>query len=239
MIRTLQLDKQWVQYDLTYKNIKNINLRIKSDGSIMVSAPEHISCDKIDQFMTAKSNYIINSLNKFKEIPIYKPKEKRYISGESFKYLGNDLRLKLILQDKNEVHSDGIYIYLGVKDKDNYSKKKSLVENWIRYQTMKIYTEIAYDVYKKFIKYGIDFPIIKIRKMKKRWGSCQPQTKTITINSQLIEAPRFCIEYVMMHEFCHFIHPNHSKDFYTLLQVMMPDWKERKKMLEVKVFPYI
>ena len=75
--------------------------------------------------------------------------------------------------------------------------------------------------------------------MKKRWGSCQHQTKTITINSQLIEAPRFCIEYVMMHEFCHFIHPNHSKDFYTLLQVMMPDWKERKKMLEVTVFPYI
>ena len=68
MIRTLQLDKQWVQYDLTYKNIKNINLRIKADGSIMVSAPEHISCDKIDQFMTSKSNYIINSLNKFKEI---------------------------------------------------------------------------------------------------------------------------------------------------------------------------
>ena len=80
---------------------------------------------------------------------------------------------------------------------------------------------------------------LTVRKMKKRWGSCQPQTKTITINSQLIEAPRFCIEYVMMHEFCHFIHPNHSKDFYTLLQVMMPDWKERKKMLEVTVFPYI
>src|SRR5699024_9397669 len=105
----------------------------------------------------------------------------------------------------------------------------------MRYQTMKIYNEIANDVYKKYVKYCIDFPPIKIRKMKKRWGSCQPKTKIITINSQLIEAPRFCIEYVMMHEFCHFIHPNHSKDFYTLLQVMMPDWKERKKMLEVTV----
>ena len=152
--------------------------------------------------------------------------------------MGNALRLKLVLQDKEEVHSDGIYLYLGIKNKENFSRKKRLIDNWMRYQTKIIYNEIAMETHKQFVKYNIDFPLIKVRKMKKRWGSCQPQTKTITINSRLIEAPRFCIEYVMMHEFCHFIHPNHSKDFYTLLQVMMPDWKERKKILEETVYIY-
>lgn len=238
MNRTLQLEKKHIQYDLIYKNIKNINLRIKVDGSITVSAPKHIEGDKIDQFVISKSTYILNSLEKFKLISTIRPKEKHYISGESFRYLGNALRLKLVLQDKEEVHSDGIYLYLGIKNKENFSRKKRLIDNWMRYQTKIIYNEIAMETHKQFVKYNIDFPLIKVRKMKKRWGSCQPQTKTITINSRLIEAPRFCIEYVMMHEFCHFIHPNHSKDFYTLLQVMMPDWKERKKILEETVYIY-
>lgn len=66
----------------------------------------------------------------------------------------------------------------------------------------------------------------------------KPKSSAITINSRLIEAPRHCIEYVMMHEFCHMIYPNHSKDFYLLLQVMMPDWKERKKRLEEMMCGY-
>ena len=72
------------------------------------------------------------------------------------------------------------------------------------------------------------YPELKIRYMTARWGSCQPQKGIITLNSQLIEKPRRCMEYVVLHEFAHFIHPNHSKDFYTLVESLMPDWKERK-----------
>ncbi|WP_295094925.1 M48 family metallopeptidase [Ruminococcus sp.] len=68
--------------------------------------------------------------------------------------------------------------------------------------------------------------------MTSRWGSCLPSKCIITLNKSLIEAPKCCIEYVVYHEFCHFIHPNHSKQFYSLLQIMLPDWKERKSLLE-------
>lgn len=236
MIRTLQLERGQLKYDLAYKNIKNINLRIKIDGSVMVSAPLYADITKIDKFVLSKCDYIFNSIEKFKEIQMFKPKEKRYISGESFKYLGKDLQLKVISYQIDEVFIDGKYLYLKTKNKDDYYRKKRLIENWKKNQTKLVYGEIAKDVYRNFEKYGIDYPTICVRKMKKRWGSCQPHTSVITINSRLIEAPRFCIEYVMMHEFCHFIHPNHSKNFYTLLQVMMPDWKERKKFLEQKVY---
>lgn len=51
-------------------------------------------------------------------------------------------------------------------------------------------------------------------------------------SQRLLEAPRNCIEYVVMHELCHFIHPNHSKQFYGFLTMLMPDWKERKTILD-------
>lgn len=54
----------------------------------------------------------------------------------------------------------------------------------------------------------------------------------ITLNKQLLEAPRDCIEYVVVHELCHLVHPNHSKQFYAFLTMFMPDWKERKTELE-------
>ena len=56
--------------------------------------------------------------------------------------------------------------------------------------------------------------------------------RPVTLNKRLLEAPRNCIEYVVMHEFCHFVHPNHSKQFYAFLTMLMPDWKQRKETLD-------
>ena len=87
------------------------------------------------------------------------------------------------------------------------------------------------EIYTKFKPHGVRYPLITIRCMKSRWGSCQPQTGKITLNGNMIAAPREAIEYVILHEFAHFIHPNHSKEFYVLVESMMPDWKQRREML--------
>ena len=63
-------------------------------------------------------------------------------------------------------------------------------------------------------------------------GSCLAKKGVVTLNKRLLEAPRNCIEYVVMHELCHFIHPNHSKQFYAFLTMLMPDWKQRKEALD-------
>ncbi|CAC9587858.1 Putative predicted metal-dependent hydrolase [Bathymodiolus heckerae thiotrophic gill symbiont] len=66
---------------------------------------------------------------------------------------------------------------------------------------------------------------VRIRKMKTRWGSCNPEKSYINLNSELIKAPIQCIEYVIFHELAHLIHPNHDKGFYTYLTIHMPNWK--------------
>lgn len=238
MLRTIELGNEQIEYSLTYKNVKNLNLRIKSDNTITVSAPSYITEITVDEFVISKKNYILDCITEFRKLQEVEPREKRYVSGESFPYLGKNLQLKVVLQSKDEIYSDGRYLYLKIRDKDNYVRKQRIVEGWIKEQTIIIYNEIANRIYPSFAKYQVEFPTIRIRNMKKRWGSCQPKSSAITINSRLIEAPRHCIEYVMMHEFCHMIYPNHSKDFYLLLQVMMPDWKERKKKLEEMMCGY-
>ena len=72
---------------------------------------------------------------------------------------------------------------------------------------------------------------IRIRVMKTRWGSCNYAKGTLNFNLRLIDQPIECIEYVVMHEFAHFVHPNHSSAYHALMSALMPVWKQRKARL--------
>lgn len=230
--KTVIYKEQVISYELVRKNVKNINLRIRSDGSVTVSANTNVPEVLIDEFISAKADYIFANLNRFRELKLYAPAPKKYVSGESFYLLGKSLRLK-VLEDVNEsVYSDGVYLYLKVKDKDNFTKKEKMTTQYFDKRCKECFGEIVTQMLFIFSKYGIELPVLKIRNMETRWGSCLPKKGIITLNKRLIEAPRNCIEYVVLHEYCHFIHPNHSKQFYAFVSMLMPDWKERKKILE-------
>lgn len=79
--------------------------------------------------------------------------------------------------------------------------------------------------------YGVARPRLRLREMKSRWGSCLVYKQTITLNTRLLTCSRECIEYVVLHELCHFVHPNHSPRFYALLASFLPDWKARRQEL--------
>lgn len=232
MIYTILLGKKEVQYNLQRKKVKNINLRIKPDSSVWVSANNTVSQEKIESFLKDKSEFILKALEYYQDLRKYTPKPKQYVDGEHFRICGHDLRLKVFQGTKNSVESDGSYIRLTVKDVGDAVLKQKTIDKWIKEQCVSTISSICESVYPKFQKYGVDFPQLKFRKMVSRWGSCQPKRKVLTFNISLIEAPMSCIEYVVVHEFTHFLQPNHSKNFYMQLTMFMPDWLERKKLLE-------
>ncbi len=219
-----------ISYSLVYKKVKNINLRIKSDGSITVSANRRVSAKRIDEFVLSKGKFILEALERFKERKADSPKPKEYVTGEEFAFLGKFRVLHVVESVKDEVLFNENNIYLKVKDASDLSRKKNLLQKWKRNMCKAVFTKIAINMHKHF--QHLPFPEIKIRSMKSRWGSCRPLKAVITLNDKLIETPIECIEYVVLHEFCHFIHPNHSKDFYNLMDKLMPDRKSRKKLLE-------
>ena len=159
-------------------------------------------------------------------------RDRKYVDGEHFKLCGHDLRLKVSQGTKNYVENDGVYIKLTVKNINDFELKQKTMDKWIKEQCVSTISMICEAVYPKFQKYGVKFPMLKFRKMISRWGSCQPKRGILTFNISLIEAPIACIEYVVVHEFTHFLQPNHSKKFYTQFTMFMPDWVERKKILE-------
>ena len=68
--------------------------------------------------------------------------------------------------------------------------------------------------------------------MTSRWGSCSTRAATIRLNTLLFKKPLICLEYVLLHELVHLVHANHSKDFYSLLESLMPDWYRIRAILE-------
>ena len=230
--RKVVSDGKEIVYHLEQKPVKNLNLRIRKDGSVYVSANDNVPLDKVDEFVISKGAYILASLQRFRELAQYNPQPKQYISGETFYILGRGLRLRVFEGSKDAIYSDGVYIFLQAKDSTDAKRKERIVTRFLDQQCKDQFGEIMAEIYPLFQKYGVAQPTLRIRDMDTRWGSCLSKKGIITLNKRLLEAPRSCIEYVVMHEFCHFIHPNHSKQFYDFLAMLMPDWKERKVALD-------
>lgn len=230
--RTVLYENNVIHYLLEQKQVKNINLRIHKDCMVYVSANPDVPAEKVDDFVVSKGAYICSSQRKFREMAQYAPQPKQYVSGETFYLLGRGVRLKVEKNLQDTISSDGVYLYLSVKDTEDFTKKQRMVTHYLDEQCRTIFAEIISEIYPVFQKYGVSMPTLRIRDMETRWGSCLAKKGVITLNKRLLEAPRNCIEYVVMHEFCHFIHPNHSKHFYSFLAMLMPDWKERKRALD-------
>lgn len=176
MINKIILNGKEIKYDLEYKNVKNINLRIKADGKIYVSANRLVPFKVIETFILKNTEYILNALSKY----------------------------------------------------ENINNMQHFTEEELR----KTIINLCNRAYDYFAGKGIGYPVIKFKRMTSRWGSCNPVKGTITFNTTLMYAPYECVEYVVFHEFTHFLQPNHSKDFYAELEKICPKWKVCRNMLK-------
>jgi len=105
------------------------------------------------------------------------------------------------------------------------------LESWYREKAWEKFPEIFEQCIAQFRRMGLEHPKLRIRRMRKRWGSLSKRG-TLTLNLKLILAPKECIEYVITHELCHLKFHDHSVGFYKMLGRIMPDWERRKKRLE-------
>jgi len=232
--------KKVIEFELEYKNIKNFNLSVKADQSVHVSVPKETPIDKVEAFVKSKGHWILNNLKGFNTTKPLHNGEKDYVSGETFKYLGRQYRLVVEESSKDEyVTMKPGYIIVKVKKKDNKKRKQNLINEWFRERAHVVFDEVLDDVYKLVEKDVVPKPHIEIKTMKKRWGSCLRAKQTVLLNYELIKAPKHCIAYVALHELIHFIHKDHSKKFYDKLTVLMPDWKERKAILDEEVVLFV
>lgn len=215
-----------LKINIIRKNVKNVILKISKEKEITITANKKVSLKYIEDFICSKKSWLIKSLNKFKEI-----NKLNYTTGETIKILNNEYKLLVIEDIKNKYVIEDNIIYLYVKDINNFDLKEKII--------YKIYKEIAdikfeeefnniYGIFNKYIKFK---PLLNIRKMKSKWGSCNRSSNVITLNLELIKCDEECLKYVIIHEYVHFLVAAHNKQFYSYMNFFLPNFKQIKNKL--------
>ncbi len=193
---------------------KNTYLRVKDDMKIHVTTNTFVTNREIEKLIYKNTDFIIKMINKV---------EKKSVNDDSFKYLGSTY--DIIRTSTNKVILGGGKVFIG-KD-----LKKDDIEKWYKKEAERIFLDHLENCYRLYTR-NIPHPSLTIRKMTTRWGVCNTKDKRVTLNLELMKKPIYCLDYVIMHELSHLIHPNHSKEFWLLVEENCKDYKKIKKILK-------
>lgn len=191
------------------KRINHTYIRIKEDFKIYVSTPKWFSDKEVKKIL-------IHESAKIKKMILRRKKR----VDERNLILGKEVDIVVVSNLKYPELDNGKF----------YIKDRQKIDDYLKI--------IAFDIYKQRLDYlfkqfdeMIPYPTLKIRKMKTRWGVCNRKNKSITINLELIRKELKYIDYVIIHELCHFIHFDHSSSFWDLVSKYVKEYKEIRKEL--------
>jgi hypothetical protein len=219
-----------ILFNVSFSRRKSLAINVLPGGEVDLVAPKNATIDEIKNKVRKKNPWILRQKWHFASYNATFP-IRRYVSGESHRYLGKQYRLKIIEQSQNNVRLMGGYFIVAVKEKNNSRKIRSILESWYSTHAKARFPLILATCYERLKKLGIQLPVLEIKAMEKRWGSCTSAGK-MTLNRDLIKAPLACIKYVIVHELCHLKQHHHGKEFFEILSRVMPDWEIRKFRLE-------
>jgi predicted metal-dependent hydrolase len=220
---------QTISYNLQRMPRKTLSISVHPDLSVIVKAPEDTQIEEINQRVYNRARWILNQQRRF-EIFLPDVPPRKYISGESYRFLGRQYRLKVIKSETNQIKLTRQFLEVYTADtRPNYLRE--LVETWYREQAGNVFQERLDACYPKLARENIPYPKLSIRKMQSSWGSCSAKG-TISLNIKLIQVPTEFIDYVIVHELCHLKYLHHEPEFYKLLSRMMPDWERKKEKLD-------
>ncbi len=230
---TINHEGQTISYVLQRKNVKNVNLKVRPDSTVIVSANKMVPAVYVEQVVREKAPWIITNIRHFDQKRRLQ-ENREYINGEVIYYLGQQYRLKVLPAENGEtvnIKQNEICFYM--KDINDFSRKEKLYNRWVKEQARLVFHQSLDKRHAEFNRYHVlKKPRITIRTMKTRWGSCSWSKQKITLNTKLIQGPRECIDYVILDELAHFISRNHDAQFYNILALIMPEWKERRQILK-------
>ncbi len=231
VVKSAVLKGRMISYTWTRKHVRNLNLRVRSDGSVAVSSPPRVSEREVAAFLESRADFILSALDRFAHRREVAPAPQRYADGETRRVFGEDIPIRVAKGNKICCTYCEKTLFLTVWDPSDEAQRRRAAERWATEFLAQTVTAICTRAERDFASYGIPRPTVRFRRMTSRWGSCNPKTAVLTFNYALLAAPLSAVEYVIYHEFAHLLHPNHSPAFYEQVAVFLPDWKARKALL--------
>lgn len=214
----------------TSRNSGRVAIHVDPDGRVLVDAPESAAEEQIRIAVTRRARWIHGHLAAIRLRRAHVlPRE--YVSGESMLYLGRRYRLKVgaVGNDPACVLLRGGYIEVTATGSNREAVRGALID-WYRERARIVLSE-RLDIVASSVRWMRSAPPVRLQAMKVQWGSCSPAGR-LTLNPNLVKAPRECIDYVLLHELCHLKEHNHSRRFYRLLDRHRPQWRREKERLD-------
>lgn len=225
----LEYNGKKIEYEIERKDVKNINLRVKSDCTVAVSANNSVPKSVIDDFIYQNADRILRAIRKINRKNSNLP---TFESGTRIKLLGTEYALQVNESDKNYYSIGTSKILFYVRDLEHFENREE-VYNMLLFDISKVvFPKLLKECYPPFEKYCGSIPELNIKFMRSQWGNCYAGRNLITLNAKLAAYSESVIRSVIYHEYCHFVHQNHSAEFYQLLGTVMPEWKKYQAELK-------
>lgn len=190
----------------------------------------------IYELIEKRKDWIEEKKEAIKKKNIFDISQKELKSGNEVYYLGKNYMLRVLKCKKENIILAGriMYMYADIKDNEEFKnsdirKKQILFDTWYKKEAVKLFDSLL----KKYCSImNLEINTFTVKKLKSKWGSCDIKKKHITFNLELMKYPIIAAEYITVHELAHLIEANHSKKFYNIVSLYMPEWKKSKIILD-------
>lgn len=217
-----------IQVDVVYKDIKNLHIGVyPPQGRVRVAAPLRLDDDAVRLALVQRLSWIKRQRQQLKNAD--RQSQREMVSGESHYVWGNRYRLKIVDRPGKahvEMESDRLILYVptGIA----IDQRRQLLEKWYRQQLRAVLPDLVVEWESKI---GVKIARWTIRRMKTKWGSCNPTTGHVLLNVELAKKHPDSLEYIAVHEMVHILERGHGKRFKALMDSFIPDWRARREQL--------
>ena len=231
------LQIEGLQIAVVNKRVRNINLRMRNDGTIVVSAPYRTPLAKIEEVVRDRIGWLRTA--QARVLSQASLQDKTCNEGSVVSIWGIPYRCHIVPAERASARScsfsleDGLLVAhtppcrMGTDDETSARRAKDL-EAWLRAELMSR-IEALRPQYEGLV--GVQCANIRIRSMTSRWGVCNVSSKVITLNLNLVHFDDECLAYVLCHELCHLHEPSHNARFHALMDRYYPDWRRVRALL--------
>ena len=225
----IEYGREIIHYEVRFLSSRQtLGIEVHPDQRVLVRAPldcpEQLICERVRK----RAAWISRQIADFQR---YRPRTppRQYVSGETHLYLGRQYRLKVRAGEPQSVKMTRAELIVTLPRASDRQQIELMLHRWDLDHAREVLGTVLDACLPRFTR--LQRPRLIVRAMRSRWGSLSP-AGTMTLNANLLRAPRPCVEYVVIHELCHLKHRNHDDQFFRLLGRMMPDWEKRKQRLE-------
>lgn len=232
MRQFIDYGEERIDFDILFlpRPARRIAIHVDPSGAVQVDAPQGATASEVVAAVRLRARWIWQRLLEHRSRTRH-VLAREYVSGETHFYLGKRYQLKVLL---DRTVPQGVKLLGGRLEIVTHVKEpgqvRTLLDRWYRQRADEVFGRRLREC-ATGLPWLKQLPVFHLRTMRTQWGSCSPKGE-LTLNPQLVKAPRHCIDYVIFHELCHIKEHHHSPQYYRLLLRVLPDWEQRKTELD-------